>query len=444
MESDETLKYTDFKLMSNDKKIHPCRKHVLDSNSPVFKAMLEMDWAETNQGLMKISSHGAQTVKNFIKYTHAQKAGRDIFEMLRSAAQPGEHIFIRQFDRMGYTPDLLLMAHCYQVDELQIDCIEHLSKNLTKTNVIDVYKAANTIECSKMKKAALNFLAQQFNQGDMLDIPGLYHSDHTSQLMEELLGYLCQHKQQADQGQIVETMDILEQNHISSENMHKAFVVACQKGNLPMVNWMMDMPGKVDIPEGGRYNCYTLGFWFACSRGHLNIVSRLLDIQQQDLLKVDALMEDTDVFPFNDEGPTIPQGWKVTAFLAACVRGNSDVVQRLLELPGGTINFEAAEPEGFTGFIKACYHGHSAVVKLLLELPEGSINIQAKDVLSFNGFMNACYQGHLSVIKSFLELPQGRFNVDETNGQGETGLEIAVRRGHQDVAAAIRQYKERQ
>ena len=63
MESDETLKYTDFKLMSNDKKIHPCRKHMLDSNFPVFKAMLEMDCAETNQGLMEISSHGAQTVK---------------------------------------------------------------------------------------------------------------------------------------------------------------------------------------------------------------------------------------------------------------------------------------------------------------------------------------------------------------------------------------------
>ena len=110
MESDETAKYTDFKLMSNDGEIHPCRKHVLDSNSPAFKRMLEMDWAETNQGLMKISSHGAQTVKNFIKYTHAQKAGRDIVAMARRSAQPGEHIFRRQFDKMAYTPDLLLMA----------------------------------------------------------------------------------------------------------------------------------------------------------------------------------------------------------------------------------------------------------------------------------------------------------------------------------------------
>ena len=40
MESDETPKFTDFKLMSNEGEIHPCRKHVLDSNSPVFKVGL--------------------------------------------------------------------------------------------------------------------------------------------------------------------------------------------------------------------------------------------------------------------------------------------------------------------------------------------------------------------------------------------------------------------
>ena len=132
MESDETPKHTDFKLMSNEGEIHPCRKHVLDSNSPVFKAMLEMDCIETKEGLLKVRDHDAQTVKSFIKYTHAQKAGSDIVELARRAVQPGEHIFRRQFDKVGYTPDLLLMAHLYQVDDLQVDCIEHLCKSLKK------------------------------------------------------------------------------------------------------------------------------------------------------------------------------------------------------------------------------------------------------------------------------------------------------------------------
>ena len=219
-----------------------------------------------------------------------------------------------------------------------------------------------------------------------------------------------------------------------------------------MVNWMMDKPGKIDTPVGGRHSCYTLGFWFACLGNELNIVNRLLDIQQHDLLKGDALITATDVWPFMDVGGDpiqegIPEDYVATAFFVACCGGCPDLVQRLLELPAGTINFEAVGPvyddgenEDGTGFVAACSFGHLTVVKLLLQLPQGSINIQAKDLDGYNGFMGACNSGRLSVVKSFLELPQGRFNVDETN-EGETGLEIAVSKGHQDVAAAIRQYK---
>ena len=126
--------------------------------------------------------------------------------------------------------------------------------------------------------------------------------------------------------------------------------------------------------------------------------------------------------------------------------GHHEVVQLLLELPAGTINFEAIDKEHFTGFMGACSCGHVTVVNLLLQLPEGSINIQAKESNEYggwNGFMHACLHGHLSVIRSFLELPQGRFNVNETNESGDTGLDIAVRREHQDIAEAIRQYKTR-
>ena len=226
--------------------------------------------------------------------------------------------------------------------------------------------------------------------------------------------------------------------------MHKAFVKACIEGNLPMVNWMMDKPGKIDTPVGGRHSCYTLGFYFACLWNDLNIVNRLLDIQQHDLLKVDALIKQTDVSWANKNGSLgLPEDFECTAFVMACSVGCPDVVQRLLELPAGSINFDFCPTSwnGTTGFMRACHAGHVAVVNLLLQLPEGSINIRAKDGDGSNGFMYACSKGHLSVVKSFLELPLDRFNVNETNGQGETGLEIAVREGHQVVAAAIRQYK---
>lgn len=346
-------------------------------------------------------------------------------------------MFRREFDKMGYDPDLLLMAHQYQVDDLQTDCIEHLSKNLSKDNVIESWMAGQTIGCNKLKTAAVEFLAQHFNKGDTSDFTGLYQSEKTLLLMEELHQYMFRHKlPDPDQEQIQKAIDILGQNHFNKEHMRKAFVMACIEGNLLLVNWLMDMPAKMDlgIPEGGRYSCYTIGFWLACFKGYLNVVNRLLDIQQPELLKVDAVIEDTDVSPFFTF--TFPNA--CTAFFAACVQEHSDIVKRLLELPAGIINFEAASNESITGFLIACWNGDSTVVNLLLQ---ESINIQAKDQYGTNGFMNACYKGHLSVVKSFLELPPGRFNVDETNEEGDTGLDMAVEKGHEAIAAAIRQYK---
>ena len=132
MEPDENLKYTDFKIVSKDGEIHPCYKHVLDKNSPVLKAMLQMDCVETKNGVMEVQDYSAETVRNFLKYMNANEAGSDIVELAKKAAKPGVHIFKRQFSKDGYTIDLLSMAHCYQVDDLQADCIAHLSQTMSK------------------------------------------------------------------------------------------------------------------------------------------------------------------------------------------------------------------------------------------------------------------------------------------------------------------------
>ena len=85
-----------------------------------------------------------------------------------------------------------------------------MSQNISKENVVETWIAANTIDCDKLKKTALDFLAQHFNQGDTSDFPGLYHSEKTFQLMEELHQYMFRHKQpDQDQEQIQKTVDIL-------------------------------------------------------------------------------------------------------------------------------------------------------------------------------------------------------------------------------------------
>merc|ERR1719192_1695890 len=127
----------------------------------------------------------------------------------------------------------------------------------------------------------------------------------------------------------------------------------------------------------------------------MNIVKRLLDIQQPELLKVDAVIK----VDRNDEAwettVDILHYGACTAFHIACAMGHHDVVQLLLELPAGTINFEATMLSfaftgvHFTGFSQACFWGCLTVVNLLLQLPEGVINIQAKGDLGWNGFMFA-------------------------------------------------------
>ena len=65
-------------------------------------------------------------------------------------------------------------------------------------------------------------------------------------------------------------------------------------------------------------------------------------------------------------------------------------MQRLLELPKGTIDFNSKDGRDRTGFIHACWKGHISVVNLFLEQPDGIIDITAKSKYGENGFMNAC------------------------------------------------------
>ena len=435
MNSEEELKFADFKFVSSDGKIHLCYKHVLYNISPFFKALFETDWAETNNGVMEVPQYDAKTVKNFLKYINAKEAGSDIIQRLRETGQPGEHIFKRQFDKDQYNSDLLKMAHQYRVEDLQNDCAEHLSKTLDKDNVVHYWAIANSIDCTKLKTAAIDFIAQHVNQGDIDNFPGLFHSDHTTQLMEELLRKISRHKK-TEPGQIGKAREIITKNQLfsSTQGIQKTFLKACQEGNLTLLNWMMDMPGGMDIgfQEGGKYDYFTVGFWLACEEGHLSIVNLLLDSRQQHTIEVDTRLDESD---FPKWIRVDHQGFKAsTAFHAACMNGRYLVVKRLLEFPAGTIQLTS-------GFVTACARGYLNIVKYLIQLPEGRIQIQAKDGNGWSGFLMACYGGHLGVVNLFLELPREKFNVDERyTDTNETGYDIAVGEGHHYVAAAIRKY----
>ena len=190
------MEYTDFALQAKDGELFPCHKFVLDRSSPFFKALLSKDCEETKNGVMKVPDHDAKTVEAFRDYLYADKAGNDIVERLKKLQKmeiklvpTGEHIFKRQFDHQKYTPDLLTMAHMYQIEDLQTDCIEHLQCNMNKENAVGSWIASEKYDCVKLKTAALEFLIDHLKKADTADIQGFDETYHSPELMKQLLNY---------------------------------------------------------------------------------------------------------------------------------------------------------------------------------------------------------------------------------------------------------------
>ena len=104
----------------------------------------------------------------------------------------------RIFNHDKLTPDLLIMAHQYQVRDLQEDCIRHLSGNINGENAVDVWMAARTCESNELKEAALHVLvglmwvykSRALGKSVGMDvIPNLGDVFYSPQLASELMKY---------------------------------------------------------------------------------------------------------------------------------------------------------------------------------------------------------------------------------------------------------------
>ena len=86
-------------------------------------------------------------------------------------AKPGEFVSQRRFDEKKFTPELLKMAHIYQMSDLQSDCADYLEQTVSKENAVETWKAAG-ISCSqKLREKALTIMARNHKEGE--EIPGL-------------------------------------------------------------------------------------------------------------------------------------------------------------------------------------------------------------------------------------------------------------------------------
>merc|ERR1711884_312380 len=92
--------------------------------------------------------------------------------------------------------------------------------------------------------------------------------------------------------------------------------------------------------------------------------------------------------------------------LEACINGETNVVQQLLESPTSEeVGLNIKDHLGFTPLIWACYNGYKDIVKLLLDHSE-RIELNARNDCEETAFMNACKNGHKNVVKLLLELSE--------------------------------------
>ena len=67
-------------------------------------------------------------------------------------AEPGEFVSQRRFDEKKFTPELLKMAHIYQMSDLQSDCADYLDQTVSKENAVEAWKAAGISGSQKLRQ----------------------------------------------------------------------------------------------------------------------------------------------------------------------------------------------------------------------------------------------------------------------------------------------------
>merc|ERR1712198_517953 len=68
-------------------------------------------------------------------------------------------------------PELLKMAHIYQMSDLQSDCADYLEQTISKENAVEAWKAAGVSGSQKLREKALTIMARNHTEG--VEIPGL-------------------------------------------------------------------------------------------------------------------------------------------------------------------------------------------------------------------------------------------------------------------------------
>jgi len=194
-----------------------------------------------------------------------------------------------------------------------------------------------------------------------------------------------------------------DQEHKTDE-MHTALMEASMDGHVEVARLLLDSGAQVNMPADSFESPLTLA---ACG-GHVELAMLLLE-------------RGANIEEVNDEG--------YTPLMEASREGHEEMVALLLS-QGADINAQTEETQE-TALTLACCGGFLEVADFLIKAG-ADIELGASTPL-----MEASQEGHLELVKYLLE---AKADVNATTGTRDTALTYACENGHTDVADLLLQY----
>jgi hypothetical protein len=190
-------------------------------------------------------------------------------------------------------------------------------------------------------------------------------------------------------------------------NNDNPLFIAAKNNNLRKVNELLEAGTNVnDATKGG-----TTPLMIACEKGHSEIVKRLLAVPGIDVNKSNRGGE--------------------TALHVACDKNNAEIIRLLLAVRDIDVN--VPNNGAITPFYNACYVGNIDIIQMLLAFPGIDVNNSARDDIS--PLMIACQEGHAEVIDKLLKYPG--IDVNKSNDDKINALYIACQKGFLNIVKML-------